>query len=272
MSKEKNEDAWNTLSQHYQGSRRISSENDHYGAYAPGENELNIIGDVSGLDILEVGCGGGQNSIVLKKQGAKTVTGIDQSMNQIEHAKKLATSLGVNVNFKKCDMEDLSELGDASFDLIVSSHAMNYAMDLDKVFRECNRLLRSSGRLVTCLSHPLWIVLGEALELSDFSKLVNYFEGIDDIWDWEGYEGEKIATFHSKSWRLEHIFNGLITAGFSIERVAEPRGYSEEELTNLPTDAVPYRDIPNENKGFITGNRIVPSSLIVSAKKEVNHI
>lgn len=268
MSKKKNEDAWNTLSQHYQESRRISIENYHYGAYAPGENELNIIGDVSGLDILEVGCGGGQNSIVLKKQGAKTVTGIDQSMNQLEHAKKLANSLGVNVNFKKCDMEDLSSFSDGSFDLVVSSHAMNYAMNLDQVFRECNRLLRANGRLVTCLSHPLWIVLGEALELNDFSKLVNYFEGIDDIWDWEGYEGEKIASFHSKSWRFEHIINGLIEAGFSVEKVAEPRGYSEDELENLSLDAVPYRDIPNENKGFIHANRIIPSTLIVSAIKK----
>ena len=153
------------------------------------------------------------------------------------------------------------------FDLIVSSHAMNYAMDIDIVFRECSRLLRNDGRIVTCLSHPLWIVLGEALELENFSKLVNYFEEIDDIWGWEGYEGEKIATFHSKSWRLEHIINGLIEAGFNIERVAEPRGYSEKELENLPPDAVPYRDIPNENKGFIRGNRIVPSALIVSAIK-----
>ncbi|MHA1905881.1 MAG: class I SAM-dependent methyltransferase [Candidatus Thorarchaeota archaeon] len=268
MSKKQNEEAWDTLSEHYQGSRRISLENYHYGAYAPGENELGMIGDVSGLDVLEIGCGGGQNSIVLKKQGARSVLGIDQSENQLKHAIELADNLGIEVQFKKYDMEDLSEFNDGSVDLIVSSHAMNYAMDLQRVFGECDRLLRPGGRMVTCISHPLWIVLGEALELDDFSKIVNYFEGIDDVWDWEGYEGKKIATFHSKSWRLEHIINGLINAGFSIDRVAEPRGYSEEELTELPLDAVPYRDIPNENKGFIRGNRIIPSALIISVTKK----
>ncbi|MDF1538275.1 MAG: class I SAM-dependent methyltransferase [Candidatus Thorarchaeota archaeon] len=196
MSKKRNEDAWDKLTEHYQGSRRISLENYHYGAYAPGENELGIIGDVDGLDILEIGCGGGQNSIVLKKQGARRVIGLDQSENQLKHARYLAERVGTEVQFIKCDMEDLTIFGNTSFDLIVSSHAMNYAFDLDRVLRECNRVLKPRGRIVTCISHPLWIVLGDVLENDDFSRLVNYFDGFDDIWDWEGYEQQKIATFH----------------------------------------------------------------------------
>lgn len=269
MAKKRNEESWDKLSDHYQGSRRISLENYHYGAYAPGDNELGIIGDVDNLDILEIGCGGGQNSIVLKRKGAKSVTGIDQSENQLKYARELAEKVGVDAKFIKCDMEDLGIFNEHAFDLIVSSHAMNYAFDIKKVFQECNRVLRPEGRLVTCINHPLWIVLGEALSNNDFEMLVNYFEGVDDIWDWEGYEGEKIATFHSKSWRLEHIINGLIQSGFVIERMAEPRGYSEEELNTLPLDAAPYRDIPEENKGFIRGNRIVPSALIVSSTKRL---
>jgi hypothetical protein len=58
-----------------------------------------------------------------------------------------------------------------------------------------------------------------------------------------------------------------VGSGFRIERVAEPRGYSEEGLKSLPPDAVPYYDIGKPNTGFIRANRIVPSSLIVSAVK-----
>ncbi|MHA1882346.1 MAG: hypothetical protein ACTSUO_04800 [Candidatus Thorarchaeota archaeon] len=68
LSKKQNEIAWDKLTEHYQRSRRISLENIHFGAYAPGENELRIIGEVEGLDILDIGCGGGQNSIILKKK------------------------------------------------------------------------------------------------------------------------------------------------------------------------------------------------------------
>lgn len=265
--KKQNEMAWDKLSKHYQQSRRISLQNVHYGAYAPGENQLRIIGDVSGLDILEIGCGGGQNSIILKKQGANSVIGIDQSENQLKYARTLAATLDIHVKFLKMDMEDMSELEDGSFDLILSSHAMNYASDIKRVFEECNRLLRNSGRLVTCLSHPLWVVLESVLTKNDPSGLVNYFEGIDDIWDWEFAPGEPIATFHSKSWRLEHIINGLIEKGFEIERFEEPRGYSEEELASLHPDAVPYVDIGNMHMDFIRANRIVPSAMIISAKK-----
>lgn len=267
MKKEQNEESWDKLSDHYQSSRRISLTNYHYNAYGPGDNELGIIGDVTGLDVLEVGCGGGQNSIVLARKGARSVVGIDQSENQLDYARALAKSEGVEVRFIKSDMEHMSVLEDASFDLIASTHAMNYAFDLDAVFRECARLLRPGGRLVTCLNHPLWIVLGEALEQKDFTRVVDYYEGFEDVWDWEDHNGEKIATFESASWRLEHIINGLISAGFSIERVAEPRGYSLEELSSLPPDAAPYVDTPKVHRAFVRASRLIPSGLIVAAKK-----
>jgi SAM-dependent methyltransferase len=267
MKKERNEESWDKLAERYQNSRRISLTNYHYNAYGPGDDELGIIGDVRGLDVLEVGCGGGQNSIVLARKGARSVTGVDQSGKQLEHARSLAKREGVRVRFIKSNMEDMSVLEDASFDLIASTHAMNYAFNLDAVFRECARLLRPGGRLVTCLNHPLWIVLGEALERKDFTKIVDYYEGFEDVWDWEDHDGEKIATFESTSWRLEQIINGLIKAGFSIEQVTEPRGYSLEELASLPPDAAPYIDIPKVHEAFVQANRVIPSGIIIAAKR-----
>ncbi|MFW9907392.1 MAG: class I SAM-dependent methyltransferase [Candidatus Thorarchaeota archaeon] len=264
----RNEKAWDKLSEYYQNSRRLSLDNFHYGAFAPGDKELGILGDVKGLDVLDVGCGGGQNSIVLAKMGAKSVKAIDQSEMQLGHARKLAEEQGVSITFLKRNMEELLGLNDASFDLVVSSHAMNYASDLIRVFNECARVLRSKGRIVICLNHPLYVVLGQALEDDDFSKIVNYFEGIRDIWDWTNADGEMIATFESRSWRFEHIINGLIETGFVVERVAEPRGYTKEEMDELPLDAVPYQDIGVINEAFIRTNRIIPSTIIVSAIKK----
>jgi SAM-dependent methyltransferase len=272
MKKERNEESWDRLAEHYQNSRRISLTNYHYNAYGPGDDELGIIGDVRDLDVLEVGCGGGQNSIVLAKKGARSVTGIDRSGKQLEHARNLAQREKVDVRFIKSDMEDMTVLENASFDLIASTHAMNYSFDLDAVFRECAKLLRPKGRLVICLNHPLWIVLGEALEQDDFTKIVDYYEGFEDIWDWENHDGKKIATFESTSWRLEQIINGLIKAGFSIERVAEPRGYSLEELSSLPPDAAPYVDIPRVHEAFVQANRVIPSGLIVASRKNLQSI
>jgi cyclopropane fatty-acyl-phospholipid synthase-like methyltransferase len=61
----------------------------HYGPISPGESELKLLGDVKCKDVLEIGCGGGQNTIVLSKKGAKSI-GLDISEEQIKYARKLA--------------------------------------------------------------------------------------------------------------------------------------------------------------------------------------
>ncbi|MFX1270545.1 MAG: class I SAM-dependent methyltransferase [Promethearchaeota archaeon] len=267
MSNKRNEESWDKLSDHYQAAQIISLENIHYNAYGPGERELGIIGNVKGLDVLEVGCGGGQNSIVLAKWGAKSVVGLDQSDKQLEYARRVADSVGVDVSFIKSDMEDMSVLEDATFDLIVSMHAMNYVSDIQKVFNECSRVLRVGGRFVTCMSHPIWLVFGEAMELNDLSKIVNYFKDEREIWDWTDYDGESIATFESTGWRLGQIINGLIFAGLRIEGIYEPRGYNRKEIEAVPPEAMPYRESKDPYYPFIDTNQIFPNSIIVSAKK-----
>ena len=268
MSNKRNEESWDKLSSYYQSAQKISVENYHYNSHGPGDNELGIIGDVQGLDILEVGCGGGQNAIVLAKQGAKSVTGIDQSGNQLKFARQLAKSQGVQVTFLKSDMEDMSAITDSSVDLVVSSHAMNYASDIDRVFSECSRVLRPNGRIVTCMNHPTWIVLGEALQEEDFTKIVNYFDDTKQKWDWNKYKGEKIATFESSEWQLNQIINGLISAGFGIESLTEPRGYSLNEIETLPSDAIPYRDSDYTPEEFIRASTVIPVTVIIKAIKK----
>ncbi|MFW9919087.1 MAG: class I SAM-dependent methyltransferase [Candidatus Thorarchaeota archaeon] len=268
MSNKMNEESWNRLSVFYQEFTRISLNNFHYNPYGPGDKELGIIGDVKGLDVLDVGCGCGQNSIVLSKWGAKSVTAIDQSESQLDYAKRLAKREKQDIRILKCDMEDMSILPDDSFDLVVSSHAMNYASNIEKVFMECSRVLRYGGRIIICMAHPIWIVLGEALEKGNLNSIANYFDTKRERWDWERRSGEKIATFESTPWRLSQIVNALCNARFIIKRLEEPRGYSKEEMRKIPADAIPYADAMWRNEEFIKANQIVPYSLIVAAVKQ----
>ena len=99
---------WNTISRSYHEKTRISLEDVHYGPISPGESELKLLGDVKGKDILEVGCGGGQNTIVLAKWSARSV-GLDISEEQIKYARKLAKNNKVNASFYVGNMEDRGE-------------------------------------------------------------------------------------------------------------------------------------------------------------------
>ncbi|MHA2313656.1 MAG: class I SAM-dependent methyltransferase [Candidatus Thorarchaeota archaeon] len=242
MSNKRNEESWDKLSEHYQSAQIISLDNVHYNPYGPGEHELGIIGDVTGLDVLEVGCGGGQNSIVLAKWGARSVIGLDQSEKQLEYARRLAGTVGADVQFIKSDMQEMSSVADLSVDLVVSMHAMNYASDIQTVFNEGARVLRNGGRFVTCMGHPIWIVFGEAMQQNDYTKIVNYFNDERETWDWDDYNGDSIATFESTGWRLGQIINGLISAGFGIEGISEPKGYTRKEIETVPPESMPYRE------------------------------
>ena len=95
---ELNRCSWDTISAHYQARTRISTDDVHYGSLAPGERELGLLGDVTGKRIIDIGCGGGQNSIALTKWGAICV-GVDPSPAQIAHARRLALENGVEVQF-----------------------------------------------------------------------------------------------------------------------------------------------------------------------------
>ncbi len=65
------ERGWNIISSACQRKTGISLKDVHYGPISPGEVDLKLLGNVKGKDVLEIGCGGGQNAIVLKKWGAR---------------------------------------------------------------------------------------------------------------------------------------------------------------------------------------------------------
>jgi 2-polyprenyl-3-methyl-5-hydroxy-6-metoxy-1,4-benzoquinol methylase len=81
--------SWDKIAVHYKERYDISRETVHYGPLCPGEDRLGLLGDISGKKVVDLGCGGGQNSVALKKMGAE-VMGVDISSEQTGLAEKLA--------------------------------------------------------------------------------------------------------------------------------------------------------------------------------------
>ena len=148
------ERGWNTIAKDYQSSVRISLDDVHYGPISPGEKELRLLGEVEGKNILEIGCGGGQNAITLAKWGAKSV-GLDISEEQIKLAKTLASEQSVEVSFHVGNMENMTMFSDESFDIVLSSCAIGYSEDYGQTFHEAFRVLRKGGLFVFCVVHPI---------------------------------------------------------------------------------------------------------------------
>ncbi len=116
-----------------------------WGPSMPPERELKILGsDVAGKDILEIACGGGQSAVHLAEQGAR-VTGVDFSSAQLAHARAFAKSKEVQIRFIESNVENLSMLADATFDIAFSAYALGFVEDIRRTFDEVRRVLRPGG-------------------------------------------------------------------------------------------------------------------------------
>jgi ubiquinone/menaquinone biosynthesis C-methylase UbiE len=98
------------------------------------------------LKVLDVGCGGGQNSLFLKNRNPiLQITALDLSADQIRRAR--ARDPEGTVKFLVGDALQLP-FPDKSFDAVFSLGAIKHWPDMKKGLRECLRVLRPEGRLL----------------------------------------------------------------------------------------------------------------------------
>ncbi|MEL6868536.1 MAG: class I SAM-dependent methyltransferase [Pseudomonadota bacterium] len=167
------------------------------------------IGDVDDLIVLDAGCGPGFLVRDLIKAGARRVAGFDVSPAMIELARNRA---GAGAELFVADLAQPIPLASASFDLVVSSLAIDYVYDWSTPLGEFHRLLKPAGRLVISVQHPMgsyrWFKPPSAFG-------IHYCEA-----SWSGFTAEPVVVpDYYRS--FEHIINPLLDARFQLERVTE---------------------------------------------------
>jgi SAM-dependent methyltransferase len=121
-----------------------------WGAWSIPEAELQVLGDVAGLDVLEYGCGAAQFAVKLARRGAR-VTGLDQSRGQLHHAGAKIAAAGVAVRLC-CASATAVPLRDESYDLVFCDHGAMSFCDPYQTVPEVARLLRPGGLLAFSIS------------------------------------------------------------------------------------------------------------------------
>jgi putative methylase len=69
-------------------------------------------GDITDKKVMDLGCGTGIFTLGAKLLGAREVVGVDIDEASIDIGRKLATKLGLDVDFKVCEVEDFKDEGD----------------------------------------------------------------------------------------------------------------------------------------------------------------
>lgn len=125
------------------------------GRGGPSPDERQLIGDVRGRRLLDLGCGAGRELLEWALAGAD-VTGVDNSPAQLAAAQRAADNLGVRCRLVLADVLDLpGDLLQGEFDVVFSSHVTAWIGDLDRWFDAVRRALAPGGVLLLRGGHAL---------------------------------------------------------------------------------------------------------------------
>lgn len=111
------------------------------------KDALKLAGPLSGMDLLEVGCGAGDFSIYLASCGASSVISTDFSTKAIKIAQSKCVAQASTVNFQVADAQKLP-FDNNSFDLVISCECLEHVPDPRKALAEMFRVIKPGGRLI----------------------------------------------------------------------------------------------------------------------------
>jgi SAM-dependent methyltransferase len=126
--------------------RAWAQEEIRWGVFETPESQLNVLGDVNGLDAVELGCGTAYFSAWLARRGARVV-GVDPTPAQLATARRLQRETGIEFPLIEAIGEDVP-MPDSSFDLALSEYGASLWADPYRWIPGGARLLRPGGRLI----------------------------------------------------------------------------------------------------------------------------
>lgn len=100
---------------------------------------LGAIGDIRGKTILDVACGAGYYTRLLRQNGGSKVVGVDVSEAMIDLARRQEAAEPLGITYHVHDVSDMLQLG--NFDLVVSAYLLNFAADEAALTAMCQHIL-----------------------------------------------------------------------------------------------------------------------------------
>ncbi len=112
-----------------------------------------LLGDLTGLNVLDFGCGPGFISRWLQGRGARRIVGYDVSEGMLSYAKRLEQKHPQGISYVATLDNNLKE----QFDVVLAIYVMPYAPNKEKLLEMSETmawLLKPGGRLITLPIHP----------------------------------------------------------------------------------------------------------------------
>jgi ubiquinone/menaquinone biosynthesis C-methylase UbiE len=146
---------WDRTAKWYEGRHRRSLEQEGgkaWGTFRIPERRLNLLGDVRGKRVLELGCGAADWSIALAREGARVV-GLDFSETRLRQARERVRRAGAHVSLVQANAEAIP-YHDERFDIVLSDYGATTFSDPGRTVPEVGRVLRTGGIFVFAHASP----------------------------------------------------------------------------------------------------------------------
>ncbi|MGY4643664.1 class I SAM-dependent methyltransferase [Cellulomonas sp. URHB0016] len=209
-----------------------------WGLFAVPERDLGVLGDVRGLDVVELAAGTAYVSAWLTRAGARTVA-VDLSGEQLATALRLQRRLGPAFPLVQGDAQQVP-LAAGCADLVVSEHGAAAWCDPERWLPEAARLLRPGGRLVFLTNSHLSALCVPADEGVAGARLLRgQREAYEVQWPgggvefhpshgdwvrllrWSGFVVEAMHEIYAPAGREDHAFYEIVSADWARRWPAE---------------------------------------------------
>ncbi|MBD5157982.1 MAG: methyltransferase domain-containing protein [Butyrivibrio sp.] len=204
-----NTEFWSTIGSEFLGATSLPD----WGGFFPSEDKLNLLGDLSGKRVLEIGCGNGHSLKYAADRGADDLWGLDISANQIERTRSFLETQGIDAKLVCAPMEDDCGLPDNYFDLVYSVYGIGWTTDLDRTFKLIHSYLKKDGLFVFGWSHPIHkcvsVENGKLIFGNSYFNEEPYRAGMSD----------KEIVMSNRM--LSTYINALTDSGFIVEKLIE---------------------------------------------------
>jgi SAM-dependent methyltransferase len=211
---QRNREVWTKANAEYtdrQASETWGKGEPTWGTYGVPEADLNVLGDVAGKDVIELGCGTAYFSAWLARLGARPV-GLDVTPAQLDTARRMMGETGIEFPLVEASAEDVPLAGD-SFDLALSEYGASIWCDPTRWIPEAHRLLRPGGELVFLCNSPLATIcmpddgkIEERLVRSQFELGRMQWPGADEGVEWHLGHGDMLRLLRDTGFEVEGLW------------------------------------------------------------------